>query len=285
MKKMVLIITALFGTSVWAGTPVSFITFGDWGNGSSQQQSVADAATAYCRSQLCDFVLALGDNFYPSGVESVRDPLWQRYYKDVYTALRLPFYAIIGNHDARGNVQAQVDYGEADPSWHMPATHYAVTFPLGSRAPLLELFVINNGDNEFPPNIRLWLQGALAQSKAAWKVLALHKPVISNGRHGDDSAHINDVLVPVICGKVDVVLSGHEHSFSHLRGPWQGCTVDQLIVGTGGVKLRAVDAQDPRVLSTGSFFGFGWFSATPEMLRFRMIKTDGSTYYETSWTK
>lgn len=285
MKKWVFIIVASFGTPVWAGDSVSFIAFGDWGNGSLQQQSVADAATAYCRRQPCEFVLALGDNFYPSGVRSVRDPLWKRDYKDVYAALRLPFYAILGNHDVLGNVQAQVDYEKVDPSWHMPATHYAVAFPPGSAAPLLELFVINNGDNEFSPDVKLWLQGALARSKSAWKVLALHKPIISNGHHGDDSAHINDALVPVICGKVDVVLSGHEHSFSHLRGPWRGCTVDQLIAGTGGVKLRSVDAQDPRVLSTGSFFGFGWLSAGPKTLMFRMIKTDGSVYYETYWKK
>lgn len=282
---MVVSVLVVFTTSVFSAEVVHFITFGDWGTGSTQQRAVADAATAYCRHQPCEFVLALGDNFYPSGVRSVRDPLWQRYYRDVYSALKLPFYAIIGNHDERGDVQAQVDYGKLDPSWHMPATHYAVTFPQGSITPLLELFVINNSDNEFPEDVRLWLQGALARSKAAWKVLALHKPVISNGHHGDDSAHINDALVPVICGKVDILLSGHDHSFSHLRGPWKGCMVDQLIVGTGGVKLRSVRTTDPRVFSTGSFFGFGWFSATAQQLSFRMIRTDGTKFYEAVWKR
>lgn len=264
---------------------VSFITFGDWGYGTHDQKAVATAATHYCQDQGCEFVLTLGDNFYPFGVWSTRDPKWTSYYKDIYRDLNRPFYAVIGNHDMRGSIQAQLEYNKIDPSWHMPGPYYAITFPKAPSRPVLEIFVINNGDNKFQADEKDWLERALNESRATWKILAMHKPIISNGKYGDDPAHINDQLMSVTCGKVDVVLSGHEHFFAHLRGPWKGCMLDQMIIGTGGKSVRPSNTRDPRVLSTGSFFGFGWFSATPEKLTFRMIKTDGSVHYETTWEK
>lgn len=264
---------------------VSFLTFGDWGSGTTDQRAVADAAAQYCKTQPCEFVLTLGDNFYQFGVGSTRDRKWKTYYKDVYKSLQLPFYAVIGNHDERGSIQAQIDYGKIDSSWHMPGEYYSIKMPDTAVAPIVEIFVINNGDDKFQPEEKTWLEKALTQSKATWKILALHKPIISNGHHGDNSSDINYPLVSVICGKVDLVLSGHDHSFSRLRGPWDTCTIDQLIVGTGGKDLRPVNTRDSRVISTGSFYGFGWFSATPSALTFRMIKTDGSAFYDHTWKK
>lgn len=283
-------ITAFIGVALWvtsavAAESVSFITFGDWGSGTQDQQAVADAATRYCSKQPCGFVLTLGDNFYQSGVDSIHDPKWKSYYKDIYKNLHLPFYAVIGNHDERGSIQAQIDYSKIDSTWHMPGSFYSIKLPSTTLTPILEIFVINNGDDKFQDDEKRWLTNALAQSKASWKILAMHEGVISNGDHGDDPAGINDLLVPVICGKVDLVVSGHDHSFAHLKGPWAGCMVDQMIVGTGGKSLRSVNTKDSRVLSTGAFYGFGWFSVTPKQLKFRMIKTDGSAYYETLWNK
>lgn len=264
---------------------VHFITFGDWGAGTIGQRSVATAIEHYCARTPCGFVLTLGDNFYENGVRSVTDPKWKLFYKNVYGRLDLPFYAVIGNHDERGSIAAQIDYGKTDSSWKMPGPYYSIRLPEGSAKPAVEIFVINNGDRKFQPNEKEWLEKALARSRAPWKILALHIPIITNGKHGDDDAGINDELVPVICGKVDLVLSGHDHNFSHLKGPWKNCTIEQLIVGTGGMRLRTADAKDPRVIATGSFFGFGWFSATASQLDFRMIAADGSEFYKTSWEK
>lgn len=276
---------SFFSVSALAGDTFQFITFGDWGSGEPAQQAVADAATRYCSTQNCGFVLTLGDNFYQFGVGSTQDPKWKTYFKDVYKNLNLPFYAVIGNHDERGSIPAQIDYGKIDSSWRMPGEFYSIKVPNGVASPVVEIFVINNGDDQFQPDEKAWLEKALSQSKATWKILALHKPIISNGQHGDDSADINDGLVPIICGKVDLALSGHDHNFSYLKGSWDKCPIAQLVVGTGGKEVRAVNTKDPRIISTGFFFGFGWFAATPETLKFRMIKTDGSVFYETTWKK
>lgn len=31
-----------------------------------------------------DFILAIGDNFYEHGVSSIDDPLWDRYFKNLF---------------------------------------------------------------------------------------------------------------------------------------------------------------------------------------------------------
>lgn len=290
LKKKIAIVafSILLATSCEAAPAaqaVSFVTFGDWGTGSDGQKTTAKAIGKFCKQDPCQFVLALGDNFYNTGVASTQDPKWQSFYKNIYHDLQLPFYAVIGNHDEKGSVAAQIDYSQDDSSWRLPGRFYSIVLPQNATQPLVEIFVINNGDYSLEPAEKTWLEQALQNSHATWKILALHIPIISNGLHGDNDSKINNALVPLICGKIDVVLAGHEHHFSHLKGVWEKCPIDQLIVGTGGAELRPANPQDPRTLSTGSFFGFGWLNATASTLEFKMIKDDGTAYYQTTWKK
>jgi acid phosphatase len=89
-------------------------------------------------------VLALGDNFYQSGVASVDDPLWKSVYEDVYThpALNVPWHVALGNHDYRGNPQAQVDYTARHTRWSMPARYYQVA-DKALKAADVDMFVID----------------------------------------------------------------------------------------------------------------------------------------------
>ncbi len=257
----------------------SFVAFGDWGSGDENQEAVAAAIGGYCGIQPCEFVLTLGDNFYDEGVESVDDPLWEEVYRDVYGSLGLPFYAVLGNHDTKGNIQAQIDYSEVDSSWHMPAAYYSFARP--SSSPFVEFFVLNSDDLD--QDQRIWLGRTLSESQAAWKILVMHHPVYSNGNHGDDDAGNNEDLLPIICNRIDLVVSGHDHNFAYLRSDEDGCSIEQLVIGTGGAGLRDVDEEDLRVVATGSFYGFGWFQVTPTTVTFRMIKTDGQEFYSTSF--
>jgi len=114
--------------------------------------------------------------------------------------------------------------------------------------------------------------------EARWKILAQHHPIYSNGPHGDDSALSNSLLLPVICQKVDVVLSGHDHLFSHLDEPADSCPFPQFVVGTGGKDLYAA-ASDPRALFSDSSFGFAVLALTPTRLRIEFHHSDDRTAY------
>jgi tartrate-resistant acid phosphatase type 5 len=59
------------------------------------------------------FVLALGDNFYSSGVTSSTSARFKETWEDVYIgahSLDTKWFVIGGNHDHYGNITAQIDY-------------------------------------------------------------------------------------------------------------------------------------------------------------------------------
>ncbi len=290
----------------------SFVTFGDWGDhGGDNQREVAQAITSYCGNHACDFIVTLGDNFYsPDGVESVTDAHWYESYRNVYrdgpdgVGLTMPFYPSLGNHDMGGDPEAQVAYSAIDPLWRMPAQDYSFCWPEGVRPCLAEFFLFNSnydhfGDEEDPDtngNGRNdywdWMESAVSASEARWKFLAMHHPIINNGNHDDwdQGDQALEFLTGLICREgIDLVISGHAHSFSHLRGMVNGCPIEQLIVGTGGRGLNWSDdfADDPRIVSTtGDYFGFGWLQVTPNQVLFRFVRSDnGQVFYETTWER
>ena len=82
---------------------LTFFALGDFGHNCKQTHRVAAAMDAYARAVAKpSFVLGLGDNFYPTGVTSVRDPHFKHTWADVFLvheALRVPWHMVLGNHD------------------------------------------------------------------------------------------------------------------------------------------------------------------------------------------
>ncbi len=258
---------------------IHFFTFGDWGTGDENQRLVAQALARHCRVARCDFGLLLGDNFYPRGVKSVTDPKWKNYFETVYRALNLPFYVALGNHDHKGNAQAQIDYTGQQKRWTMPAHQFKISFPQDSPNPLLEIFVIDSKNFNAPDGQQLKVD--LENSKARWKILAMHDPLYSNAKHGD-SRSLKKALIPIICHQVDLVLSGHDHLFSHLKDPDDTCRFQQIVVGTGGKGLFKSKA-DSRVRFAKSAFGFAYLVVKPTGITLRFHEADGSTPYSFSY--
>ena len=269
--------------SASASTSVSFVTFGDWGSGRTAQQEVAEAIGDYCIANPCDFVLTLGDNFYSAGVSSTGDPLWIGRFHDVYDFLGLVFYAALGNHDNEGSIEAQIAYTDLVDNWVMLDEHYTFSKPDVATPPLVDFFIINSDWPNFDRPAQDWLDASIETGTARWKILAMHHPIYSNGSHGDGEESYREDLVPIICNRIDLVLSAHDHSFSHLRSDQDGCLIEQLVIGTGGARLRAVAAGDARVLATDSFYGFGWVQVTEERILFRMLDLAGAVFYETTF--
>src|SRR5689334_22273126 len=90
---------------------IEVLLFGDAGTGSQDQLDVADVMHQVCIHRGCDFALQLGDNIYENGVTSVDDKKFKTRFEIPYESFgRFDFWTIPGNHDWRGNVQAEVDY-------------------------------------------------------------------------------------------------------------------------------------------------------------------------------
>jgi len=229
----------------WAAAPdpdpiVSFLAVGDWGrDGAFHQREVAARMGETARAVDAAFVVSVGDNFYEDGVASTDDPKWKSSFEDVYTApsLQIPWYVALGNHDYHGNTQAQLDYAETSARWFMPGRWYR-----SSRATVtnkgrvgVDLFVLDTSPfiaayradgagkvkvagQRTAPQLR-WLDAALGQSTADWKVVVGHHPIYSGGQYGQPGGtpELIEQLDPILQRhRVPLYLCGHEHDLQHI---------------------------------------------------------------------
>ncbi|WP_421854478.1 purple acid phosphatase family protein [Novosphingobium sp.] len=217
--------------------PASFLVVGDWGrDGAQHQRDVAVQMGKLAQAQRSRFVVSVGDNFYDNGVQSVSDPQWQSSYEQVYTdpALQVPWYVALGNHDYRGNPQAQLDYARTSPRWHMPQRYYQVSGAQAGAAQI-DLFVIDTSptvhkyrdkvDSVIARNIATqdvgaqlaWLDKALAASTARWKLVIGHHTIRSGGSgHGETPEMVEQVLPILQRRGVTAYIFGHDHDLQHI---------------------------------------------------------------------
>ncbi|KAK2630781.1 hypothetical protein QOZ80_3BG0287730 [Eleusine coracana subsp. coracana] len=90
---------------------LSLLVVGDWGRkGAYNQSRVAEQMGRVGDELNIEFVISTGDNFYEDGLTGVDDPAFEQSFTDIYTAksLQKPWYLVLGNHDYRGDVLAQL---------------------------------------------------------------------------------------------------------------------------------------------------------------------------------
>lgn len=249
-------------THILTARELRFIAFGDWGrNGLDGQQQCADEMGKFASQNKTDFVLVLGDNFYPKGVISTDDLQWKTSFENVYTAasLQIPWYVTIGNHDYGGNVNAQIDYSKLSTRWILPARYYSKELKVGSSKLLLVILDSNPfitsyhmrnpeddelGDssvadiNRQDINAQLdWLETVLSSSDAKWKIAAAHHPVYSGGVHGNTPELIEKFKPILEKYKVNLYLCGHDHDMQYLKPP--DGSVNYFVAGSGSQLRKA----------------------------------------------
>lgn len=273
----------------------SFAVLGDWGRDTPEQHHVAAAMGRAAAEARSDFVLAIGDNFYSDGVTSTDDPLWQSVFEGVYThpALQVPWYALLGNHDYRGNPQAQIDYAARSKRWRMPARYYQVADASLARADT-ELFAIdtcpfveryraddgmigrNTRSQDTKPQLA-WLDHALSQSRAKWKIVTGHHPIRSGGSgHGDQPEIIAQVLPILNRHGVQAYIAGHDHDLQHIRRDG----IDMIQCG-GGMEARPVQPVEGTRFCRAAA-GFGMVRIAGDLLSFDLRDERGASLYNAS---
>lgn len=226
----------------------SFMSMGDWGGDDApkytkeSQCAAAEGMEEVARKYNIDTVIAAGDNFYHYGVtESNVDKYMQRTFNDVYKGAKLEkarFYAIAGNHDHRGSVEAQIGYKSPTVTrWEFPDYWYSFTKDIGNNmyAEFLmidtvllvgesyhdierNIFVAATG----PKNLQRaqsqwsWIQNKLAASNADFLFVVGHYPVYSPCSHGS-TADLVEYLEPLLRKyHVTAYISGHDHCASYV---------------------------------------------------------------------
>lgn len=274
MKQLViLLIVTLYGVTtapIWAARncnnqSTQFIAFGDFGMGNPTQKRVARAMESFCQSEPCDFALLLGDNIYPDGVDSPRDPQWKRKFEDPYRKLEINFYPSLGNHDYRGNIEAQIQYSKVNEKWKMPNRYYFF-----SKCHI-DFFVIDTED--FDSDQADWLLEKILKSRAPWKVVYGHRPVFSHGGHGNNNA-LKKELLPLLMDQVDFYLAGHDH---HLEYISKGYRPDFIVSGSAA-ESRPVEKGKSNLFAE-SIPGFAHFKFTKTKSTIQFVSENAKSLF------
>jgi len=229
--------TALCRPAAAAEAALPLLLVGDWGrNGHDNQRGVATQMGKTAAAMDSRFTISVGDNFYEDGVTSVDDPQWQSSFEQIYTApaLQRPWKVILGNHDYRGNVQAQLDYSAQSHRWQLPARYYTETLALpdGAKAAFYYLDTSPFIKKYLGSKVRIegqntqaqlaWLDAKLAASTAEWNIVIGHHPIYTalENSLGEDHdqpdliARLNPILHK---HNVPVYICGHDHCLQAVK--------------------------------------------------------------------
>ncbi|WP_375425374.1 PKD domain-containing protein [uncultured Friedmanniella sp.] len=307
----------LLGTSVSAAPAVPEVHFtaaGDF----AQTTNTGSVLTALAATG-GDATLALGDMSYGAvgGEQGWCDFVTSK------IGTGYPFELLSGNHESNGLNGNINDFSACLPN-QLPGAvgtygqQYYVDVPAGR--PLVRMIMISPGltypdgtwDYSAGSARYQWTAQAIDSARSSgvpWVVVGMHKPCVTVGKYACDSG--SDLFNLLLSKKVDLVLSGHEHSYQRTHqlalstscatftpGTYNpGCVADAdssfaagagtvaMVVGTGGQLLYDVDAADPETryfasssgLNSNPTYGFLDVHATADTLRASFVRAAGGT--------
>lgn len=267
------------------------IIVGDWGTGAPIQKKVSAGMLACAEREAPQFIVSTGDNFYNDGVASADDPQWKSKFETIYTgsALEIPWYAVLGNHDYRLNPEAQIEYGKKNPRWNMPARFYTFTRKEGTTTAdffMIDTDPMQRGKAESIAEQTAWLDAQLAQSKADWKIVVGHHMVRSHAVYGDQAFMVKHIKPILDKHRVAVYFCGHDHDIQYLRAPDD--TFLSIVSGAGGGARDTNYGENTKFAWTNG--GFVYMVLTPKELYLEFLDAEGKplyaeTHQKSEWKK
>lgn len=213
-------------------TPFTFWAVGDGGNGTPDQITVMNAMLAEAGVGGPDVAVYLGDIAYNSGTDA---EFTNNYFGPYNPVLRnTVVWPTLGNHEG-----ASTTSGECSPlpctapstgpyydSFVLPAggeaggvasgTEGYYSFDYGN----VHFISLNSHNVSRSPTgpMATWLEADLASTTRQWIVAFWHHPPYSKGTHNSDTegqlVDMRENLLPILeTGGVDLVLSGHSHTY------------------------------------------------------------------------
>ncbi len=269
---------------------LSFMVISDWGfNGSQNQMRVAYQMAQNAEKTDAAFILTCGDNFQVAGVKSIIDPQWGTNFEDIYTdsALMIPWYPALGNHDYYGDPDAQVTYESVHGNWNMEGRYY--TFVKTADSSQIRFIILDTQDliadygdldhiSRFDNITQYrWFKTVLSQATEQWIIVVGHHPIISAGTYHGSTKELDVMIKPLLEKyQVDFYLSGHDHHFEHSNERPGG--TDYIVTGTGG-ESRPVGYAMQTVYAV-SEVGFTQMSVTRNDIVLQFINYNGKEEYQ-----
>ncbi|WP_067720513.1 metallophosphoesterase [Nocardia yamanashiensis] len=294
-------------------TDLRILVTGDAGTGARPQWQVADAMRALHAREPISFALGLGDNVYEQGPWADDDAQFSAKFEDPNHDLDFPWIMVQGNHDNSSILPGdggwllrgdhEVNYHQRSSRWFMPSRYYSVRVP--HEQPIVEFFVLDlnpiaaylpplfapywAADGQFMTEQAAWLDRAIAESPAKWKIACTHHPYLNNGPHGNageyeglniapiNGIHVQDFFEQHVLGRCQFILSGHDHSLQVLDPNTASKGTRQLISGAaaksvGGDKSKGT--QNAALYENYNDLGFMVLDLTPSAADLRVMTVD-----------
>ncbi len=285
---------------------LNFLVIGDWGRcGEYYQKEVAEQMSYCSVSGDASFIISTGDNFYPGGVSSIDDPLWEKSFESVYKqfSLQKDWYVVLGNHDYKKNPQAEIDYSKKSSRWIMPSRYYSMKVPINADTTKKALFVFLDtnpfiekyyNESDYSKNVRLqdsaaqrkWLINILSDkdSNVVWKFVVGHHPLYTSGKRvkSSETFQFRKLMENTFKKyKVDAYICGHEHQLEYIKPT--GCT--HYFISGAGSEAREVKGELAESKFKASDHGFMLFSVTGDKMKVNTINWEGKIINEQLLTK
>ncbi|ONK75380.1 uncharacterized protein A4U43_C03F16220 [Asparagus officinalis] len=306
--------TLLFSSHTFAELPrlehslksdgsLSLLVIGDWGRkGEFNQSQVANQMGRIGEELDINFVISTGDNFYDNGLTGVDDKAFEESFTNIYAAksLQKQWYSVLGNHDYRGDVLAQLSpvLRELDRKWLCMRSFILdaeiVQFFFVDTTPFVKSYwndtQIHNDWREVAPrqnyitNLLKDLDMALKESTATWKFVIGHHTIRSVSVHGDTIELVEELLPVLKANNVDLYMNGHDHCLQHISS--KDSPIQFMTSGGGSKSWGGVYRPNSDELQ---FFydgqGFMSLELTKRDLKMVFYDVFGQNLYEWSTTK
>ncbi|HJQ68023.1 MAG TPA: metallophosphoesterase [Blastocatellia bacterium] len=209
---------------------ITFAVIGDWGTGDEDQYGLSKRMFDTYNQKAFDFVLTTGDNIYTNGSGRYFPKKFEQPFAGLIKE-QVPFFATLGNHDVQEGRKDQTSY----PLFNMNGNNY---YTISKGNGLVDFFMLDTTD--FGLTQTSWLENALRNSKAKWKIAAYHHPLYSSGKkHGSNDKLRKQIEPLLVRYGVKVTFAGHDHIYQRVTLQ-QG--IQHFVTGAGGeIRRGGVD--------------------------------------------
>jgi len=192
---------------------VSFIVYGDSRDASPSPKRHGKVTSHFLKHK-SEFVISTGDLLLggPEGSSSVFGSDWTDNFFGPLQGVfqRLPYYLVVGNHDQDAPESAKA----LQTVFPVFAKAFHHSFQLGNIH--FVILHVANQMKEFQRQKRWFVEEMNKARNADWRVVLLHVSPFTNGKYRNSSWTLEgreEFLRACVQNKVDLVLSGHDHSY------------------------------------------------------------------------
>jgi Calcineurin-like phosphoesterase len=244
------------------GKGVGILAVGDFGTGDGHELRTGAAMRFFDNTHPADILVTLGDNDYTANPHRFRRA-WRKSFGWL-SAAGVKLAGTLGNHDAETR-NGRYEFATLD----MPGRYYR------RSVGCVDLFVLDS--NHVDQKQTSWLERALADSKACWKIPVFHHPAYTCGAYSSAPDVVRSWVPLFERHGVRLALSGHDHDYQRFA-PRAGVTY--IVHGGGGQSLydlRSCPDDYPRRAFARSAFGFLYLDAKPGKLSVSAVDLGGDT--------